>query len=609
MTLPPLPQQRWRLRRVARGVATLLLVLWAIDIVVAAATPDVSFIVTPSPVPMFTYYTDQKMRSHAAAIVTRSVGTTTFTWMPTTRGVRSLFDAEAYLTPAGDEVAALSIAPDPGNPLWARWRYAVVTNLTLTLRGRLPAEVAALRPDVQLTCRPDASVLCESVVPVRALADGQASRVVKNATTVIVDLDRRHGVLPPKLFHVLTNGKYVRGPARASNQSQALNAHAAHTSCVHLEGTGIRVCEDDVMRYFVPSTNASDAIVLGSSFWRTHYAATVIDGYTGEVRAFAINEPPLVLSVMATLAAFLTLIVVYGRWSTGHDTPSVAAVAAYEFFVPLRDGVRRKARASMLWPIDRRIVLGQILLAVAVACGISFCWDGLARAGSSGVGVLQGDAPQTRTLAIALTVYVAVQFTTGIVLAVLYDVVKRRRDRRRLRYVWETHLVPVEVAILRHLAHGTAAAASAALSYYPLAVTGGVGGDRVFLYILLVPLLVTLFHHAYYVTQLLGTVAVLVHWRARPNIHRHRARHLVILGATCLQVALLAAYAGVLLYTFVAPLVGLTSAMFGEEANYVAAVLFVSLVALAGPVMALAELTAALRRRTRVLVEGVKKRA
>lgn len=482
-----------------------------------------------------------------------------------------------------------SLALGLGAPTYGRWRYAHVTNTTLRLTNDAAAlasslaTVAAHGHGTHLRCSAHAAAFCDAGA---ATVSALASVGVAADYRVLVDLDTPMGQLPPTLYFLLTNGR-----ARLSLHG-AGGVALPDVECIELAPLGLTLCDRDAAHFAMGSDNAT--VVIGGSFFRSTYALTLIDGWTGDLWALAAlaEQPPYVVQVLGAVAALLSLLFTYGRWSTGENTPSIGLHLLRQ--VRLSNKTVDVLR-TMTWLADWRIVLGTGLLVCSYVSGIVLSWLGTApllRAGTLLPPALTGD-PDLLLLQGALTAYATLEFALALAFFFASDV---SDDLCRSRRWYRTHPISVQLAWARHMAFSGAALSSALLNFMPLAYAG-LGQDvRLTLALVLATGGVLVFFQIYY-----GFSAVAIAVAGlRPRHHTPyaavaalpRRRNALLLAFAVVQVVLVAALDVLLALALAMPLVDGGSSLLARPYNQAAAVYLAVAPALLGVLFAAYETNA-----------------
>ncbi len=167
--------------------------------------------------------------------------------------------------------------------------------------------------------------------------------------------------------------------------------------------------------------------------------------------------------------------------------------------------------------------------------------------------------------------------------------------------------ISLEMAWLRNTATSSALPVAIALCFMPTAVAALESGNRAFLIFLHFWLLAAEFHHAYHLPGILLSQSLCTCLRSLtllPGLIRAVPRHTGgtrMAMAALVQVILLFAYKGGLLWFLLAPTVNTLSAYFDEVANWAAAALLDGVVLLTAFLVSGIEWTVGLRLLTKKL--------
>lgn len=419
--------------------------------------------------------------------------------------------------------AGVTLGADSGNPIGPRWRYQTVSNFSLTL-SNTPRDWHRHTKVTLLYCQPSSPYFCD-------LGAFNFSLSGRLATyDVVVDLTRQRGLLPPLLFDTI---------ARAGG------------GCVNLGGLG--VCPADIAPHFGMGNDTTVASV-GATYWRSRYAQFEIDGWTGVIRAASANPIPDGYQTAGLILGFFVLLFLYGlAFATNPDAGSYAN----EFANPLRDVHVNKRLSIASWcaPI------------VAIVAG-TLAWIADTSFGPPDAALL---GPELETFLILLTMFAGAQLILLVVLIIM-DEFNMSRTGREWSYTTSRARL-----WLRSVALGTSAAAIAAIFFYPAVLDADAGGDRMILYILLIPLGLTVIHGIYHLPALFVFAE---HWG-------HYA------GAVY-ELLLLLGWLASIYWFYLAPTISVSSAYFDTAVDFLAATLLYALVAGLSIVLVIVEVSVAL---------------
>lgn len=461
------------------------------------------------------------------------------------------------------------------NGLWARWRYAHLTNVSLRLTNTAP-QLNPMVSVARLPCRRNATIgLCHVPGLVSVRDAGNRSHVL-GQYELVVDPDRWPSSLPPALYFLLTNGRArwrrlpnepsTMGGAAAQLEAQAL---AERVQCI--DAASVRICERD-MPYFDlggvrPGAAASEReqIIVGSNFWLSNTTQVVLDGWANELTLSTIS--PMVMSATtssvapANLQALLWLcvamatiatVLVYSRWINYPATPNLGGVLWHMF----------NARSTQ-WLGDYRLTLNFIALA-----GTAFGTTLVVALVYGYLPPLVGDGPWWQMLVLSLLVYSLVQ--TAIAFATILGDSSCRPPSTEGHFT-DDRPTTVPIIWLRHLAQGTAALGFAASAIVPLSYDGSTSAILILLFLLCPYTLALIYHHVYYGIGLLALV----------TSKAHRGGSLWVTIGAGFEFLLMAGLVAVVVIFYLAGVVDSTSPFFAESWNFLLAVTLTALVVVA----------------------------
>lgn len=473
-------------------------------------------------------------------------------------------------------VVDLRIAPAGSSAIWMRWRYASLTNHTLTLSSIAP-EAASSASASRFVCQRAGAgagaVWC----------DAGLYRYGNSSYAVQIDPERPRGLLPARLLFLLSEQRVRSLAATPSIAAASLTAQlAADTVCVTLAGAApsggtFTLCDDDSV-YFDMAADAS-TIVLGGAYWRRNHSRVIVDGWTGTITAqYAPPDPDAVLAWQwAGVAFYWAAFILYGLWLWSEQRMSASLY------------LHTIATGANSWHLHWRIQLATVLLVPLGATAAVIGWLGGTAAGQLGAAPPVIDTIDFTFMAAALTVYLGMQLALAAITFAGWeagsaeaglpdgtchaccmgmmvesefqprDLRDRTTKARRRVFQWcSSHRVNMRVAWVRHMTTVTAIQATAALATLPLAYAGGVAGNELMLFFLLPPLLLLTWHHIYYATFLLAASFV------EPSGAG------ILTGI--LELALMGALGAAALTTYLRPLFAAAAVLFGEAAMNAAAV-------------------------------------
>ncbi len=343
--------------------------------------------------------------------------------------------------------AGITIGADAGNPLGPRWRYQTLSNFSLTL-SNTPRDWHRRTRVTLFFCQPSSHYFCD-LGPFNLSLSGRLATY-----SVVIDLTRQRGLLPPLLFDTI----------------------AKRGECA--EPGGVLICPADIAPHFGMG-NDSTVASIGTTFWRSRYAQFEIDGWTGVIRAASANPIPEGFQTAGLVLGFFTLLFLYGlAFATNPDAGSYSN----EFTDPGRKVF-----------INRRIAIGSWCAPLVAVIAGTLAWVAATSFGPPDAALL---GPELETFLILLTVFTGAQLIPLGVLIILDEFDPGRTGRE-----W-TYPTSRPRAWMRSMALGTSAAAIATIFFYPAVLDADAGGDRMILYILLIPLGLTLIHGIYHLPAL-----------------------------------------------------------------------------------------------------------
>lgn len=418
--------------------------------------------------------------------------------------------------------AGITIGADTGNPLGPRWRYQTVSNFSLTL-SNTPREWHRRTRVTLFFCQPSSPYFCD-------LGSFNMSLSGRSATyDIVVDLTRQRGLLPPLLFDTI----------------------AKRGQCA--EPGGVLICPADIAPHFGMGNDSSIASI-GATFWRSRYAQFEIDAWTGVVRAASANPIPEGYQTAGLVLGFFTLIFLYGlAFATNPEAGSYST----EFTDPTREP-----------RINKRLSIGSWCAPLVALVAGTLAWVAATTFGPPDAALL---GPQLETFLILLTVFAGAQLVALGVLVILDEFNTSRTGRE-----W-SYPTSRPRAWLRSMALGTSAAAIATIFFYPAVLDADAGGDRMILYILLIPLGLTIVHGIYHLPALF--------------VFAESAWDYVGAGY---ELLLMLGWLASIYWFYLAPTISVSSAYFDTSIDFLAATLLYALTAGLSIVLVIFEVVVAL---------------
>ncbi len=493
----------------------------------------------------------------------------------------------------------MSLSLSQANPLWARWRYAVVGNLSLTLTNQLPAKRAADSglPVVRLPCRRDPAFgLCHVMdnhnKSSATIGISDTSGLALGQFRLVIDPDRTTSSLPPELYFLLTNGRARWHKTSNDPLATVLDAAVAQrVSCI--DAAGLRVCERDMGHFDLSGLAVADernAIIIGSSFWVSNTTEVLLDGWTNELTMQLLHAASFSLSVAnnsgltaanvnamlwcALAMACVGVFLVYSRWINYPATPNVGLLLwhLHEHVGP-GDG-------DEMWTFDYKMTLNLfavVLLGLGTTLVSAFTYLYLP--------TVVGQSPYWQTLQLGLLFYGLAQTIVAFLLIATTTPCGPPDAATIAKTTWRRFMdpvrVPIPIAWFRNLTQGTAALAFISTALVPLAYDGSISGSMALLFLLLPSTMMLIFHHTYYTVVLLAL--------ASSRLHSMRKRVAVVIGAV-FELFLLFGIAAVLTVFYIAPVVDSASPFFGEVWNFLLSFILTAIVIAGACIWVIAEI-------------------
>jgi hypothetical protein len=397
----------------------------------------------------------------------------------------------------GQQQLSLSLASS--NPLWAKWRYATISNISMQLSD---VRVAP-RIDVRLACSTAAGAIhfCDAGI---VRAQSQQDGMEFGNYSLVFDPDSPSSALPPHLFFILTNGRdQLAKPAAttASGLSVSL-AEAKNTLCIRLvpgSGNGLLICDDDIGHFGMQEGDLRSTILIGGSFWRSNYTLVEVDGFTATIGIQYITTTTvdvLALEWVAIAIELFALVFIYARWVTSDETISRGLMLSHW----MENGITTTTSESesdndpdpvSWWPMGLVINGGMLLAIVLFISAVTVAWIAFTYEAVPLIG------PSFQMLEIAFTAYSAAQLAVSIGLMIYDASISRARVGDPMAWIMH-HRLPLEWAWARHTAHIGVIGGSMTLVIIPVAYQGSNNGYMALLFLLLIPMCLTLSHTTYY---------------------------------------------------------------------------------------------------------------
>jgi len=502
------------------------------------------------------------------------------------------------------------------NPLWPRWRYAHLTNLTLNLTNQAPTRLPpGATVTLPCTIAPDQIVLphvfCQIGDSVRGLplvTDASDGKTL-GQYLLALDPDRVRSSLPPELYFLLTNGR-ARW-RRLDNNPNASLAEAdpppALESANCIDVLGLRICQRDMPHFDFSGVAERQAIIIGSSFWLSNTSQTVIDGVNGEVTLVlgasvvtgSGNANTTILYWADVILAIVIIALVYGRWLGYPATPSVGMVLWHLYEWPQ---LKQRGRRGIYerWVLDMRMTIN---LLACIASGIVVSL--MLGLGYQQFPVMTSEGPYWQLLVLGLLCYGWAQTLLAFILALTLSTPASGLTLRVRLQAMQT--APLPIAWLRHCMQGTAAMAFATTLITLVAQSGASLGSVGILALLVVPTLVVVWHHTYYGVAALGFACSRL-----PSLTRRRAETgkptvswELVAALAAIELLLLGGLLTVLAFFYLDPLVNVSSPYFDENWNFLLALTLLAAVIVTACIWIASELRIVLTkvRRSELLLQ------
>ena len=478
---------------------------------------------------------------------------------------------------AATNTQTLSLGITAFNGLWARWRYARLTNMSLVLTNGPPLLTPARANIVSSLGFRDAKVGLVSFACVAGTAPipgvfcgaGQYTLAGSNKSLwVQLTPNATRSSLPPWLYH------------RLLRQSK---------TCVLLvpAGTGgtgstLTLCGGPRLPYFDVNV-AQDTISLGSSFLGANFSAMEVDGWTGTVTVQTVDAgyamTAFVFQWLSVVSASVMIIILFGRQVSG---PQSLAMQRFLYHTV----VRRR----FYWTMDYRSTFGSAFIALgAYGSGLPPSFDNTAAYGT-GLDFL--------LLQILFTVYVIVQLILHVAVFVFVELsasgpLPGVRPFPMNSWIYDRRPIDPAWAWARHLLMDTTSLGAGILALLPIAANGQTAGSPFILFVLIPPCVALVFWQTYYASGIMLISLSTSVWSAPMSFYFFAVW----------QVIVSLAFFGALIAAVIGPLIITASSFFGTAYGFAAAVGLVGL----GMVAAAALSGSEIHRVCHVYMDKVKK--
>lgn len=404
-----------------------------------------------------------------------------------------------FLWPLGNSSVDLTLRGE--NRLWVRWRYAVISNLSVTL-SKVPSSSVSVARRFVAVCLPNVSVWCHAGAYVEPHHG-------YNVSALLIDPSRERGALPPWLWFELTRGSLdMRQGSTTPVVSQA--SHGG-SQCFHFVpsnassiATSFSLCDDDAPYFDMQDAESTNAITLGRSYWQANTSVVQIDGWNNTITAQT-STPVQASGDSATLAwqwasvavTVLSGLLAFGFWAMG---PRLLRFDVYLWHL-----LHAKQTDVDVWPVHWTTTLGGLMILPLAAASLAIAWlGGVYVLDEASIPVIDGFTFDW--FVASLTGYLGAQLLIGGIAMIVFEV----RDapwKRGCPYLWwwfKMHSVPMRIAWVRSLTQPTCALACSLLAIVPLAMAGGDSGEEVLCWLLIPFALILFWIHTYYSIVLLA---------------------------------------------------------------------------------------------------------
>jgi hypothetical protein len=471
-------------------------------------------------------------------------------------------------------VSTISLSLHDGNPLWTRWRYAVLTNLTFTQTSdsSTVSTIPRAHYGIRVACSPTVDVFCDAGM-VEARSYENNSFVGTYNLTFRPDVARSS--LPPHLFFFLTSGRFSR-LKQATTTAPTTTVGEVCVRLVLLNQSGSKadtlvLCDDDTAHFDLAQGSTRDTIVIGGSFWRSNYSVAAVDGLTAALAlqfttAAVTSVDPAALANAAVVVVSLGMFLCFAFWTT--DNRTTLSYGRYNQHV---------LRGDYTWPISLRFMLiSTLFMLMLTIASLVVAWLGYQDA------TVPLSGPNFQTLIIGLTVYGSIQ-TLALFALAIFDA-SNTLEMNRVGDWLREHRVDIDHAWARQMMHVTAASAWIALASTPSIYLGGEDGDFLVLYTQIMWLAPLLFFGTYYLPKLVATSFA------------GRSAGYVRAMFAFLQLLLWAGSIGVVFTFYVFPMIDASSPFFSNAVNWIAATMIILLLVATAPLIASREKSAIISR-------------
>jgi hypothetical protein len=511
-------------------------------------------------------------------------------WMPVTTTIFSRGRRETIGFLGRSDEISLSLASS--NPLWARWRYATLSFSSFMLHNTPMASTAfhTVRYDTTFQCQPPHpdKIFCDvGNVSVELLPSHE--HLVNRSYQLIMSPDDTTSRLPQDLYFRIRRDNYVMRHSFAeyvdpsfgtvavpppSSTSPRIPGSSSALECLSLRTAPplvqtLMICDDDLLQFsYQPDAN-SETIVIGGQFYASNYSRVQIDGWTGQVSVlFSATQSTINSTALdwISIAIVILTVLVFLHWSASPETLSASLYLLHDVFIT--------APSKRRWPIGPRLTWGTGVLGLCIIAAVIVTWMTLAAP----------TVPLTDVnfivLAWTFTIYAAVQVL--IALGLLFADIG---EGGHCGVDWfAPHTSPLDAVLFRTMAYGTGALSTTALAGIPLSYQGGIGGDVIFMFLLLPILLPLIVMHTYYMVLCLAVQV------------RSGGRNIWAILGVVVEFILYLGLVAVVFYFFLVPLTDSTNSFFSGAGNIVAGMFFFLIAIALGCMVILLEIAAVLKK-------------
>ena len=459
--------------------------------------------------------------------------------------------------------ASPSSSPPPSN-LWMSWRYARMTNVTLTLSAS-----ATLAPLLSGTL----STRFDCTTPSTGTCGAGLYRIGGILYQVDVDMGQRRGTLPLHIVAAL---------------------RASHDACVTFEPVGqtmpadpLTLCGNELAFFDATSTSPSTMkrddggsstypVLIGADFWRHNYSITEMDGAAMTMIAQdapgPVSQDELLAWQWTGIGFVLLLIVLHAVLVADSDTTLTYGIYLYHNHMSKRwryvNRQWKKSKRMELWPAPRVFSIIAIIASVLSVPCMVIGWVGGTDAGIIGDFEPVTDGFDFNFLAGTLTAFIIAQLILHWTAFFVWELGSKHPDRRCGPW-FTSHTMTIRVAWVRHLTLRTIIEAAITMASFPLAYAGGLSGDLIYVLFVALFSLQLVAHQTYYTIAMLGI-----------GIGSKKS-HWVTIAVGVFELALLALLVGALTNSYIAPVFNTYNVLYGPALTYIGAVLLLVTVVIA----------------------------